>query len=304
MAIPQGRFLVVRGGAIGDFILTLPVCSALRTMFPDGHVEILGYPSVTQLALDGGAADGVRNIDARPMTGFFMPKAELDEDLAAYFGSFNVVISYLYDPDMFFQKNVRKCGDHIQFIQGIHKPEDEDGIHATEAMLKALEIMAIFDADPKPRLKFDVAGGPEPLLAVHPGSGSPKKNWPINCWFELLRELGEKHRILIVGGEAEGEQISVLRSALAGDRFEFLEKRPLTEVGARLQACRGFVGHDSGISHLAAAVGLPGICLWGETTERVWRPRSDRFEVVHGGSGLEGIDVGEVATRVEKLMNG
>lgn len=295
---------MVRGGAIGDFILTLPVCAALRSMFPEGRVEILGYPMVTGLALDGGAVHGARDIDARPMTGFFMPRAELDEDLAGYFGGFNVVVSYLYDPDMFFQNNVRRCGKHIQFIQGIHRPKDEDGVHATDAMLKALEVMAIFDADPRPRLDFGVSPEPQPVLAVHPGSGSPTKNWPIERWFELLRELGRRHRILIVGGEADGEQISLLQAALHGEQFEFLYRRPLSEVGARLQGCRAFVGHDSGISHLAAAVGLPGLCLWGETAEAVWRPRSDCFELLHGGKGLAELDVDTVADRVDALMSG
>ena len=60
---------------------------------------------------------------------------------------------------------------------------------------------------------------------------------------------------------------------------------PLPELAARLANCCGFVGHDSGITHLAAAVGLPGVVLWGASVETVWRPRSERIRrplVRHG----------------------
>lgn len=305
MTVPKGRFLVVRGGAIGDFILTLPVCAALRQMFPDAHIELMGYSAVTQLALKGGPVDGVRNIDARPMTGFFFPKGEIDGDLSEYFGGFNVVVSYLFDPDKIFQDNVRRCGDHIQFVQGCHRPSDEDKAHATESLLKALEILAIFDANPVPKLNFNVeTPEAEAPIAVHPGSGSPEKNWPVKRWVELLRELGERHRIVLIVGEADTDTVEELKGELDGPQFEFMEKKSLLEVGVRLQSCRAFIGHDSGITHLAAAVGLPGICLWGETNKQVWRPRSDRFEVLSGGKGLMGIAVEDVVARTKKLMEG
>ena len=49
----QNKILVIRGGAIGDFILTLPVLSALRAQFPDTRLELLGYPHIAQLARAG-----------------------------------------------------------------------------------------------------------------------------------------------------------------------------------------------------------------------------------------------------------
>lgn len=300
---PRNRFLVVRGGAIGDFILTLPVCSALRHMFPEAEIELLGYPNVTQLALQGGVVDAVRDIDSRPMASFFNRKGHINEELGSYFAGFNVVISYLYDPDFFFQTNVRSCADHIQFVQGIHRPDETSELHATEALLKALEGLAVFGADPEPKLDFGAQDpGGNRRIAVHPGSGSPNKNWPVNAWFELLRDLSDENTVLVVGGEADREQMDVLKAGLDGSRFEFLENQPLVEVGKRLQGCRAFVGHDSGITHLAAAVGLPGVCLWGETSEHVWRPASERFQVLHGGTGLHAITAEQVAAKIRRML--
>ena len=78
---PAGKILVIRGGAIGDFILTLPVLAALRERFPDVHRELLGYPRVADLALAAGLVDRVQSIDARPMASFFARGGPLPEQL-------------------------------------------------------------------------------------------------------------------------------------------------------------------------------------------------------------------------------
>ena len=90
-----GKILVIRGGAIGDFILTLPVFSALRNQFPEAHLEVLGYPHIAQLALAGGLVDRVQGIEARALAGFFARNGELSEDLRDYFSEFNIIVSYL-----------------------------------------------------------------------------------------------------------------------------------------------------------------------------------------------------------------
>jgi len=67
----KGKILVIRGGAIGDFILTLPAIAALRQQFPLAHLEVLGYPHIVQLAQAGGLVDRVQAIEARALAGFF-----------------------------------------------------------------------------------------------------------------------------------------------------------------------------------------------------------------------------------------
>jgi len=79
------QILVIRGGAIGDFILTLPALAALRAQFPRAHLEVLGYPHIAQLALAGGLAERVQSIESRALAGFFARNGELAEDLTDYF---------------------------------------------------------------------------------------------------------------------------------------------------------------------------------------------------------------------------
>jgi heptosyltransferase-2 len=291
VSIRQGKILVIRGGAIGDFILTLPAIAALRRQFPQVSLEVLGYPHIVELAVAGGIVDRVRPIEARALAGFFARGGDLDQETADYFSEFDIIVSYLYDPDLIFQTNVALCSQ-AQFLAAPHRPDESRQIPATQVYLQPLERLAIFDPDPIPRLRLGGPSSGSPVrLAMHPGSGSERKNWPEHRWAALLEAIVNETdwRLLLVGGEAEGERLQRLGAALPPRRLRVAQSLPLTEVGRLLAGCQLFMGHDSGISHLAAAVGLPGLVLWGETQEAVWRPPSSAFRVLRHPSGLNGI---------------
>src|SRR4029079_16057397 len=106
----MNRILVIRGGAIGDFILTLPALKALGDAHPHARIEILGYKHIAALAENRFYAQAVRSIEYGPLSSFFARNSELPAELANYFASFDLIISYLYDPDQIFETNLRRCG--------------------------------------------------------------------------------------------------------------------------------------------------------------------------------------------------
>jgi heptosyltransferase-2 len=290
----QGKILVIRGGAIGDFILTLPVLAALRRQFPDTALAVLGYPHIAALAAAGQLVDAVRPIEARPLAGFFARAGDLDFELSSYFAGCNVIFSYLFDPDEIFRDNLARI-TKAQVIQGPHRPLETRDLHATEQLLEPLQRLAIFDAEGEPRINLNPAPAAQlrPTLALHPGSGGERKNWPEPAWRELIGKLVESTDLdlLLVGGEAEGGRLERLAGAVTTNRVRVRRGIPLPALAAELRGCVGFAGHDSGISHLAAAVGLPGLVLWGPTNVTVWRPRSARFDVLSGGDDLSALGV-------------
>ena len=303
MSAAKPKILVIRGGAIGDFILTLPAIAALRRQFPTAHLEVLGYPHIAQLAVAGGLADRVQPIEARGLAGFFARHGPLEPDLMDYFSEFELVISYLYDPDGIFEANVRRCLVK-QFIIGPHRPDETEPTHATQVFLKPLERLAIFDADPVPRLAFNPQRTTPDLLALHPGSGSEKKNWPEEKWKELLRDLINRTSVnlLLVGGEAEAGRLQHLAKVLPADRVQLAQNLSLCELALRLRDCVGFIGHDSGITHLAAAVGLPTLVLWADTNEAIWRPLGQQVVVLRAEGGLAALAIGPVMEQVASLQ--
>ncbi len=306
----SGRILVIRGGAIGDFIVTLPVLSALRRQFPSAHLDLVAYPAVASLALESGLVDAVRPIESRPLAGFFARRGALDPEWSEYFAGVNVLFTYLFDPDELFRGNLARV-TQAQLIQGPHRPVEPDSIHVTAQLLEPLQRLAIFDADPRPRLNVSPISGTAmtqgmPCVAIHPGSGGRHKVWPVENWKRLLRWVLVRSpvRLLLVGGEADEAAIRELERDLPTDRVETLFRQPLPLVARRLSGCVGFLGHDSGITHLAAACGRPGLVLWGPSDATVWRPKSELMTLIHAPNGqLESLRPETVEAALESLLS-
>lgn len=297
------KILVVRGGALGDFILTLPVFAALRGRFPGRGMEILGHESTGALAVAAGLADRVSALESPALSAFFTRGGDLPAQAAEYFVGFERIVSYLFDPEGIFQSNVARCSA-ARFLACPHRPDEGANLHATEALLRPLGALGIHAADPRPRLVLPgpIAAGAEQRLAAHPGSGSERKNWPEAKWAELLRRLAAETewRFLLIGGEAEGERCRRLAAALPAGRAQLAQSLPLVELARHIRGCAGYVGHDSGVTHLAAALDLPGVVLWGPSNQTVWHPMSDRMRLLRNEQGLAALAVERV---FDELVN-
>ena len=269
--------------------MTLPAVGALRERWPDGHIEILGYPHIIELARGRYYADATRSIDAKPMAGFFIPNAVLDPELMEYFGSFNVVISYLFDPDSIFSNNVRRCGVK-QVIGASPRPKD---VHAAVHYCHPLESLAIYVDAPCPRVhpsesdrevasRFLKMVGREPIVAIHPGSGGEKKNWPVENFAAVARWVSDElaAQLLVVQGEADEHVVKKLTKHLEPRPLTVASGLKLVELAAVLERCALFLGNDSGITHLAAAVGTPVVAVFGSASPPIWEPRGERVRVV------------------------
>ena len=286
------RLLILRGGAIGDFVLTLPVLQALRAQWPEAHLEIVGYPHIADLARAGGWADRIESLDRAHFARFYSLRPQLGEELIRYVRSFDLAVSFLHDPDGTVRRNLLSTGiRQVLYISPV-----APAIHATDHLLKPLEALAIYAAGSVPRLLWPAAarddarrrlsglgvtGAP---LALHAGSGSPSKNWAAARYAELaVRARSAGWSPFFLFGEADAAPSAELR-ALAADipRVEGLE---LLDTASVLAASAAFVGNDSGITHLAAALGCPAVAIFGPTDPKIWGPRGDRVTVLRAPGG-------------------
>ena len=87
--------------------------------------------------------------------------------------------------------------------------------------------------------------------------------------------LSQGRNLLVVSGEADEERVRVLELAWGGERVQVAKYLPLPRLGALLENSI-FIGHDSGISHLAAAVGARCVLLFGPTDPAIWAPVGER----------------------------
>ena len=305
------RILVIRGGAIGDFILTLPALKALREAYPSADIEILGYENIAVLAEDRFYARRVRSIESASLSRFFAKEADLPAELVTYFAKFDLIISYLYDPDLIFETNLRRSGAQ-EIIRGPAKIETSS--HAACQLARPIEELGVPISNFAPKLYLStedrhlarrfLAGLEAPIVAFHPGSGSHEKNWPLQNWIELgnhfLRDCAGS--LLIASGEADEDQIRQLKSIWQNPRVLFAKNLPLPDLAAALENTI-FIGHDSGISHLAAATGAKCILLFGPTNPAVWAPLNENARVVRAPNGdLHRLDVDLVRAALDQEL--
>lgn len=132
---------------------------------------------------------------------------------------------------------------------------------------------------------------------IHPGSGAPAKNWPVRRFVELSLALERAgHRVMWIRGPAE------LEFPAEAGTFPAIDRVPLAVLAATLARGRLFVGNDSGVSHLAAAVGAPTVPLFGPTSASVWRPEGPHvLPVAAPGAGLEALGVDRALAAIEEL---
>jgi heptosyltransferase-3 len=288
----MNRILVIRGGAIGDFVLTLPAIKLLRDRFPKAHIEILGYKHIAVLAEKRFYADATRSIESGPLAKFFAKNSELPSELVDYFASFDLIVSYLFDPDGIFEANLRRCRIKT-FVAGPSKLDNSE--HAAFQLARPLAALDLHLHDPGARLYPSEAdraladslrgGLAKGNVALHPGSGSETKNWAVENWNRLgdfLLSAG--HDLLIIAGEADEERVRALESAWISKPVRFVKNPPLPQLAALLEGSF-FIGHDSGISHIAAAAGARCILLFGWTDPAIWAPANENVTVLRAPEG-------------------
>ncbi len=285
------RLLVLRGGALGDFILTLPALQALRRRWPGVFVEWLGRPRVAVLGTIVGLIQRLRDLESASMAAWFQPHGDWPAAEREYLAGFDLVLSYQHDPDGAFREALRRNGARA-LLTG--SPRVAGG-HAVDHFLAPLAALGVDTAGGRaPRLEWPAArraGGRRrlealglrgPVIGLHPGSGSPRKNWPVERFAALAAALewAGLGRPLFLAGEADAGIVRALERLAPGTPM--LRDAPLPEVADVLSACRAYVGNDSGITHLAAALGRPVVALFGPTDPRVWAPRGAGVRVLGG----------------------
>jgi hypothetical protein len=127
------RVLVIRGGAIGDVILTLPAVGALRLAFPSARIDVMGDAKRACLAGHPTYADAIADAEQWEIYRLFSRAPQVPPRLAAYLSAFELILSYLPTPDAIFTDNLRRyCpGEVIAW-----PPHPRTGVHATDHLLQ------------------------------------------------------------------------------------------------------------------------------------------------------------------------
>lgn len=287
------RILVLRGGALGDFLVTLPALALLRGRWPAAAIELVGNVTAAQLALERGWVAAVHSQHERRWAALY-GSDPLPPALCGWLDTFDLVINFWPDPDAELGRRFPTRPGQ-QFLQAPALPGSAPAAAHYCAPLAALGL----ESDNYHHLiapLVPIAAPAERPILIHPGSGSPRKNWPQENWLELIRQLPPP--VVLVLGEAESHPWRGID--LPG--VSRLEARPLEELVAHFSQCRLFLGHDSGVSHLAAACGAPCLLLFGPTDSAIWAPPSPRVKVIGPVGDLNSLAVPAVRQAVAAAL--
>jgi heptosyltransferase-3 len=279
--------LVIRSGALGDTLMLTPALLHLKGAV---HVTLVGRNPGLDFLRDH--VDQAFNIEGQ---GWFRLFLQRPHERGLPVSAVDLVAAFLHDEDGSISHNLRAYfpGSRIELFPPF--PHEDDKVHVAYHMCSCLR-KAGLPIDPEEAFKraFEVAilgrrprsffneGG----LVLHPGSGNPQKNHPPSFWLHLLRRFGEQSglgsgRMVILLGPAE----ETLHSSFAGIRegphnVEFCLFPERDALVGLLQKARVYVGHDSGITHLAAMLGVPSIALFKRTDAIRWRPLGPAVRVI------------------------
>ena len=280
--------MIIRGGALGDFLLTLPAIDAIRRQHTEAMITLVTRPAYGSLMQASGWVDDVRNLESAAMAALFGPGA-LPDELRNWLSEFDEVFAWTTDADAFVAQHFNEACRGIWLI--LNPVMLASGNHASDQLASGLP----FAYEPFAQLR-PCAPTKEFTLAIHLGSGSASKNWPVEKWLQLVDRLSKEEghlapqKLLIIAGEADAaatskfiEGLTNLNDSLRGKMpllLERAENLPLAELSHLLARCHFYVGHDTGVSHLAAICGVPSLWLFGPTDPSIWLPRAPHVQYV------------------------
>src|SRR5712691_2650600 len=190
------RILVIRGGAVGDTIVTLPALGALRQAFPRTTLELLGNPQRAILAQHPHYVDRITNLERWDLYRLFSQHPTLSEAMATFLSTFELILSYLPVPDETFAKNLRRSclGEVLTW-----RPHPPARVHITDHLLQPVTRFVRQPYDACPHVYLDptaqeaaahfwhTAGLPtQGVIAFHAGSGGAYKLWPLPGWRQVM----------------------------------------------------------------------------------------------------------------------
>jgi heptosyltransferase-3 len=260
------RRLLIRPGAIGDCILSLPELESARAGDKEHSVPRAPRSDAEDQSRGPAlCADYTEVWVPRPL----VPLIQFADRVRAIPDTNLDLIGIVQDPRTESCLAELASFDSIYSWYGSNRPEFRDAVgHLPFTFFPALPI----HITRPPRIAVP-AVPIENFAVIHPFSGSAKKNWPLDLYRDLALRLNMP--VKWCAGPRADEAPTGNDSLDDAVRIE-----NLYDLATWLVAARVYIGNDSGITHLAAAVGVPVVAIFLSTDPRVWAPRGDRVSVL------------------------
>jgi len=278
----KSRILVIHHGALGDIVSTFPALLRLKNGYD--HIAIVCQSNIGQLAAELEVADHYFPLESATFSTLY--SSHVDQSIKDILCAFRKII--LISRSHSLEKTLCSItGNEVHRIQP--RPSKDQKIHITQHILSNFIKYKLFepqngdtDSILSSILHTDRRDPQyEPVkIFIHPGSGSRKKCWPVSNFIEIASSI-----------EANGKQAEFILGPAEYNLSKFLRRQKipnakvhtidtLTKLAGLLKTGGGFIGNDSGVSHLAAFIGLPTVAVFGPSDPEIWKPMGRSVKIV------------------------
>jgi len=292
-------------GALGDGLLALKAVHVLKKQFPDHLVVWFGHKELGQVLLacqEVHQAYSFDDIHFLTSGKSVHVKEGMFSDL---FKRCDRAVGWMDDSDGTWKRHFFEAGIETVIIRSPHDLTLQ-AHHMADRYLEILEPWLVGkngrsqledDFSEEALLAFPGTGNSDtfgssqgPLIVLHPGSGSPYKCTPSRVLATLASGLmaAPGRRLCVVGGPADHESVCQLQAALSSMEITVLQEMDLLSMSRFIRQAHLFIGHDSGLSHLAAGLGVPSLIFFGPTDPSRWAPQGEHVAVMRNVCRCEG----------------
>jgi heptosyltransferase-3 len=284
--------VIVLPGALGDVLLAVPALRQLRAQHPQHQLMLCAKDSVARLLLECKVIDAWASIEGGAWADVYDPDASLTGELKNWLSCCDRAIAWIRDEKGTLAASLRKAGARMTIVSSPFAM----GLKATHQSDRFCEIAEVSPASlvsfkPLPlcgeiRSLGDAclgdAGMPagQSLVAVHPGSGSSQKSVGVTTMARMIAKIqGEGVIPIVIEGPADRQAVLNLLGEIPSP-VTVLQALDLRTLAGVLSHVRLFVGHDSGVTHLAALLGVPTVAIFGPTDPARWAPSGKHVTVI------------------------
>lgn len=309
MAKEAQRAVILQPGALGDCILTLPLVKLMQEALHLGGVDIIGHADYIGFLPERSGISSIRSIDSTDLHRLFAEPNTFDladnDPLIHLFSDYAWIVTFMGEPNGNFEQNLifaTNCSHSAEIVTLSLKPPEATTQHVAEYYMCQLvqesglpsewmkpaardALIAATESDRRQgRELLDQAGVDmsKRLVVLHPGSGGRQKCWHIENFISVAEALrSQEIEVLFLLGPAELERFDQAKKARLCETAPCLTHLPLSQVVGLLSCADAFVGNDSGVTHLAAALGRRTFALFGPTDPALYHPLGPTASILH-----------------------
>ena len=294
------RGVILQPGAIGDCILTLPLAVFMKENLGLGSVDIIGHSEYIGILPGRTCIDSISSIDSIDLHRLFVENKDFNltdrDPLIHIFSGYAWIATFIGEPDSNFEQNLiftANCSHSAEIITLSLKPSQSFSGHITDFYIQyfishsglALQSWQVqYNERLIKATEMDIIKGKEllkeiglvpskKLVVIQPGSGGIHKCWHLDNFLAVAKKLkSEGNEVIFLLGPSEIDRFDNAVIKKIGGVAKYLRDLSLEQVLELLSHANTFIGNDSGITHLAAGLGIRTLALFGPTNPAVYKP--------------------------------